>query len=193
MPKVVVENRNPRLRAKQRQELGTLRQLTVQPATRARYDKALQAFLQFLKDNRLDLPRQRDRIDALAAEYMEHLWTSGAGRGLASDTLAALQDQDPRLKGQLQTSWRLLKTWHTHETPSRAPPFPEYILHCLVGWALMQQNFSFAVSLLVGFLLNSQDRRTTDNRKTPYLLFRTERGGRYHPGLHQRRETNGYC
>ena len=151
MPKVVVENRNPRLRAKQRQELGTLRQLTVQPATRARYDKALQAFLQFLKDNRLDLPRQRDRIDALAAEYMEHLWISGAGRGLASDTLAALQDQDPRLKGQLQTSWRLLKTWHTHEIPSRAPPFPEYILHCLVGWALMQQNFSFAVSLLVGF------------------------------------------
>ena len=151
MPKVVLENRNPRVRAQQRQALGTLKELTVQPATRARYDKALTAFLQFLQQNQLKLPFCRDKIDPLAAEYMEHLWVTGAGRGLASDTLAALQDQDPRLKGQLQLSWRLLKTWHTHEIPSRAPPFPEYILHCLVGWALTKHNFNFAVSLLVGF------------------------------------------
>lgn len=151
MPKVVLENRNPQKRALQRQQLGTLRHLTVQPATRARYERALTAFLQFLKDNKLTLPYQRDRLDPLAAEYLEHLWFSGAGRGLASDTLASLQDRDPRLRGQLQISWRLLKTWHSHEIPSRAPPFPEYILHCLVGWALLRSKFSFAVSLLVGF------------------------------------------
>ena len=151
MPKVVIENRDPQIRAQQRQQLGTLRQLTVQPATRARYDKALTAFLQFLRNNNLQLPTQRDRIDCLAAEYLEHLWCTGAGRGLASDTLAALQDQNPRLKGLLQTSWRLLKTWHAHEIPNRAPPFPEYILHCLVGWALLKKDLSFAVSLLVGF------------------------------------------
>lgn len=151
MPKVVLENKNPRVRAQERQKLGTLRQLTVQPATRARYDKALSSFLQFLKHNNLTLPYQRDRLDPLAAEYIEHLWVTGAGRGLASDTLASLQDQDPRLRGQLQSSWRLLKTWHSHEIPNRAPPFPEYILHCLVGWALLRSNFNFAVSLLVGF------------------------------------------
>ena len=151
MPKPVLENRKPRIRAIQRQQLGTLRQLTVQPATRARYDRALTAFLQFLKRNQLQLPFKRDLIDPLAAEYLEHLWFTGAGRGLASDTLAALQDHDPRLRGHLQVSWRLLKTWHSHEIPGRAPPFPEYILHCLVGWALMRQNFNFAVSLLVGF------------------------------------------
>ena len=151
MPKVIVESRNPQLRAKQRQQLGKLKELTVQPATRLRYNKALDQFLLFLKESRLQLPRQRDRVDALAAEYLEHLWFSGKGRGLASDTLASLQDQDPRLKGQLQLSWRLLKTWHTHEIPSRAPPFPEQVLHCLVGWGLMQKQFGFAVSLLVGF------------------------------------------
>ena len=151
MPRRVVESRDPKVRAQQRRQLGTLKELTVQPATRVRYDKAVAAFLQFLQDNHLQLPRQRDRIDALAAEYLEHLWVTGAGRGLASDTLAGLQDQDQRLKGMLQTSWRLLKTWHTHEIPCRAPPFPEYVLHCLVGWALLKQQFSFAVSLMVGF------------------------------------------
>ena len=151
MSKVVLENKDPRTRAQQRQKLGTLKQLTVQPATRARYDKAIDAFLKFLTSNKLQLPYQRERIDALAAEYLEHLWCTGAGRGLASDTLAALQDQDPRLRGLLQTSWRLLKTWHSHEIPSRAPPFPEFILQCLVGWSLFQGHFSFAVSLMVGF------------------------------------------
>ena len=86
MPKVVLENKDPKVRAQQRRLLGTLRQLTVQPATRQRYDKALSAFLKFLHDNQLVLPRQRDQIDGLAAEYLEHLWVTGAGRGLASDT-----------------------------------------------------------------------------------------------------------
>ena len=111
----------------------------------------MSGFLGFLQDNNLALPRQSDKVDNLSAEYLEHLWLTGAGRGLASETLAALQDQDPRLKGLLQSSWRLLKTWHSHEIPSRAPPFPEYILHCLVGWSLMRGEFTFAVSLLVGF------------------------------------------
>eukprot|EP00438_Fugacium_kawagutii_P034016 Skav211231 [mRNA] locus=scaffold934:398339:399409:- [translate_table: standard] len=151
MPRAVLEQRNPQTRAEQRRALGTLRSLTVQPSTRKRYDKALDLFLTFLHDNLLQLPRQRARIDPLAAEYLEHLWWTGAGRGLASDTLAALQDQDPCLKHQLQISWRLLRTWHTHEIPCRAPPFPEYILHCLAGWALMRQEYSFAVSLVIGF------------------------------------------
>ena len=35
-------------RAKMRRELGTLRDLTVQPATKRRYDKASEAFFAFL-------------------------------------------------------------------------------------------------------------------------------------------------
>ena len=170
MPKVVLENRDPTLRAQQRRQLGTLRQLTVQPATRARYNRALTSFLQFLRDSDLTLPRQRDRIDPLAAEYLEHLWFTGAGRALASDTLAALQDHDPRLKHQLQISWRLLKTWHTYEIPSRAPPFPEQILHCLVGWALMKNHFSFAVSLLVGFYAMLRTGELLSLKKTDFSL-----------------------
>lgn len=110
MPKVLLEQKTPQTRAQQRRALGTLRSLTVQPSTRRRYDRALDVFLTFLHDNDLTLPKQRLKIDALAAEYLEYLWSSGQGRGLASDSLAALQDQDPRLKGNLQLSWRLLRT-----------------------------------------------------------------------------------
>ena len=49
-------------------------------------------------------------FDDMLSDYIEHLWASGEGRALASDTVAALQDAEPHLKGKLQFTWRLLKT-----------------------------------------------------------------------------------
>ena len=84
-------------------------------------------------------------------DYLEHLWSEGEGRATANNFLAALQDFDPKLKGHLQISWRLMKTWTTNEIPNRAPPLTESILKAMVGWAIFHQHFSFALSLLVGF------------------------------------------
>ena len=151
MPKRILEGATQQDRAKQRKKLGTLRQLTVQPATRARYDKAMSSFLRFLRINDLKLPTQRQALDPLVCEYLEHLWSSGQGRALASDTVASLQDHDPKLRGNLQGAWRLLKTWSINEIPNRAPPLPAHVLQAMVGWALFHQHLSFAVSLLVGF------------------------------------------
>ena len=151
MPKRFLEGATQAERATQRQKLGTLKELTVQPATRARYSKAVDGFLSFLNDNGLVLPKQRTKLDVLVCEYLEYLWSHGFGRALASDTLAGLQDHDPKLKGQLQAAWRLLKTWHVNEVPNRAPPLPEHVLHAMVGWAFFHQHFSFGVSLLLGY------------------------------------------
>ena len=151
MPKRILEGATQQQRATQRRKLGTLRQLTVQPATRARYDKAINTFLQFLRTNQLTLPTQRQALDPLVCEFLEHLWASGQGRALASDTVAGLQDQDPKLRGQLPGAWRLLKTWSINEIPNRAPPLPAHVLQAMVGWALFHNHFSFAVSLLIGF------------------------------------------
>lgn len=151
MPKRVLEGRTTAERVKQRRTLGTLKQFTVQPATKQRYNKAVDKFLFFLQHNDLELPRQRYLLDAYVCEYLEHLWATGAGRALASDTVAGLQDDDPRLKGQLPGAWRLLKTWATNEIPNRAPPLPVHVLHALVGWAFFHQHVTFGVSLLVGF------------------------------------------
>lgn len=151
MSKRFLEGHSPTERAKQRKTLGTLRQLTVQPSTRVRYDKAVNLFLQFLKDNQLVLPRVREHLDSLVCDYLEHLWASGSGRALASDTLAGLQDFDVKLRGNLAGAWRLMKTWSLNEIPNRAPPLPEHVLQAMCGWAIFHQHLSFAISLMVGF------------------------------------------
>ena len=146
-----VEGRTKDDRAKTRKDLGSLKSLTVQPKTRARYDNARQLFYKFLRKEGLEIPRTREALDGLVGEYLEHLWSSGEGRGLASDTLASLQDFDPTLRGRLVISWRLLKAWHVNEIPNRAPPIPEIILQAILGWAIFHEHHLFALSVAVCF------------------------------------------
>ena len=149
--KARLEGRDKEERKKIRKEMGSLQSLTVQPATRKRYTAAVDKFLQFLNREGLALPTCRSKLDILTAEYMEFLWQNGEGRALASDTVAGLQDHDPCLKGKLVCTWRLLKVWHTHEVPNRAPPIPERVLHAMVGYCLFHNKHLYALSLLVGF------------------------------------------
>eukprot|EP00438_Fugacium_kawagutii_P006828 Skav227026 [mRNA] locus=scaffold456:236256:249187:+ [translate_table: standard] len=121
------------------------------PATRRRYDLAVDGFLGFLRREGLRLPANKAHMDPLVCEYIEELWSSGQGRALACDTLAGLQDQQPNLKHLLPGAWRLLKTWHVNEVPNRAPPLPEHVVHAMVGYAHFHGHHAFAVSLLVGF------------------------------------------
>ena len=57
------------------------------------------------------------------------------------------------LRGQLQTTWRLLKTWprQLNEMPNRAPPFPLVILEALIGYGLFKEDYRFSLSLSIGF------------------------------------------
>eukprot|EP00438_Fugacium_kawagutii_P018433 Skav226165 [mRNA] locus=scaffold2279:87554:93841:+ [translate_table: standard] len=146
-----VEGRDRASRQRIRQELGPLRQLTVQPKTRARYSRALDKFFGYLQERDLQLPRRKALLDPLISDYVEFLWSSGEGRSLASDSIAALQDRDPSIKGCLSGSWRLLKTWNAHEIPNRAPPLTEEALQTLAGHALFNDRHAFALSLLLGF------------------------------------------
>lgn len=146
-----LEGRSRRERQKVRQNLGTLKSLTIQPRTRARYDKAKKRFYAYLDFNHLELPTQRAQMDTLMCDYLEELWSSGEGRALASDTLAALQDASPKLRGNLPASWRLLKAWHVNEIPNRAPPFPEKVLQALTGYFIFHNKATMALSVLLGF------------------------------------------
>jgi len=152
MPKrKILEGAEVSDRAKQRQELGRLSDLTVQPATRKRYRKATDAFFSFLRTGRLGIPTRRDQFDLLLCDYLEHLWSTGIGRGQANDTVAGLQDLQPNLRHHLPGAWRLLKTWAINEVPNRAPPLPEQVVHAMAGWGFFHGHNSFAVSLLIGF------------------------------------------
>ena len=146
-----LEGRTKQQRQKIRKQMGPLKSLTLQPRTRARYDKAKGKFYAYLDYNSLELPSQKALLDGLLCDYLEYLWSAGEGRALASDTLAALQDVSPRIKGSIPGAWRLLRTWHANEIPNRAPPFPERILHAMVGYFLFHEQPRMALSLLLGF------------------------------------------
>ena len=138
-------------RRKERQELGSLRSLTVQPKTKARYQQGLDRFFEYLASEGLQLPKKRDHMDDVVSDYLEYLWSDGEGRAVANNFMAALQDFDPKLKGALPGSWRLLKTWTTHEVPNRAPPLTESLINAMAGWAFFNEKLSFGLSLLLAF------------------------------------------
>ena len=146
-----VEGRTKSDRIAVRKKLGPLQTLTVQSRTKVRYERSRMRFYQFLKHEGIVLPRRRQDLDPILSEFIEFLWSSGEGRALANDTAARLQDKDPKLKGLLPNSWRLLRTWSINEIPNRAPPFPEAVVQALAGWALGRQDVAFALSLLLGF------------------------------------------
>ena len=179
MPRSIVESRDKEARAKARQQLGSLKSLTIQPSTRKRYDKALTRFFDYLKYNSISLPKEVLLMDSLVSEYIEHLWASGEGRALASDTVAGLQDTQPRLKGHMPTVWRLLKAWNSNEIPCRAPPLPIEVLEAMVGYAQFKGWFQFGLSLLLAFhgllrtgeMLALQQKQVTVNSPTGKVLI----------------------
>ena len=146
-----VEGRTKQDRIAVRKRLGPLQSLTVQSRTKERYANARKKIYAFLHHEGFVIPHKRQDLDVLLSEFIEHLWSSGEGRSLANDAVAGLQDKDPRLRGLLPSSWRLLKTWSLNEIPNRAPPIPEKVLHAMVGYAIQSNNLAFGVSLLVGF------------------------------------------
>ena len=146
-----MEGRSKAERQATRAQLGSLQQLTVQPKTRERYNRAIDRFHEYLSTNEITLPYKRIFLDPIVSDYLEFLWSQGEGRSLASDTLAGLQDKDPHIKGHLANSWRLLKTWVSNEIPCRAPPLTEVALQTLVGHSLFACQPVFALSLLLAF------------------------------------------
>lgn len=151
MPKRLLEKATEEERAKQRKAIGSLKSLTVQPVTRQRYQEARELFYKWLESENLTMAHTAFYLDLQVSDYLEYLWSQGKGRTTGSNLLAGLQDAQPHLKGKLKSSWRLMKTWVTHEVPNRAPPMSLEVLHLLVGYALFRNEHSFALSLLLGF------------------------------------------
>ena len=146
-----LEGRTKQERKAVRKNLGSLKSLTVQSTTKARYAAARKKFYEYLQKFNLSLPTKREHLDGIVEDYIEYMWSEGEGRALISDTLAGLQDHDAKLRGCLPGSWRLLRTWVNNEIPARAPPMPEIVLQSMVGWALFHKKEAFASSLLLGF------------------------------------------
>lgn len=147
----IVAGRTRHERKAARKDLGSLKANTVSPRTLQRYDSALRAFYLFCQVRRQRIPDDSSYLDSLFSEYIEHLWEEGEGLSLATDGLSGLQDLRPNLKGTLQSSWRLVKTWQRREVPQRAPPLPEQVLQVLCGYFLHRNMPNLALALEVAF------------------------------------------
>lgn len=134
-----------------RKKLGPLQTLTVQTRTKVRCEAAREQFYAFLRTNQLVLPRKIQDLDPLVSEFIEHLWATGEGRSKANDTVAGLQDKNPKIRGCLPSSWRLLKIWSSTEIANRAPPLPEGVLLAMAGHALLNDQREFSLRLLIWF------------------------------------------
>ena len=130
--------------------MGPLRNLTVQSKTRARYNKAMERYRNFLREETdliLEMPR---------AKTMSFHTTSNTSGRLARVGLSpVIPSRRFRtfihfLRGHLPSAWRLLKTWSSNELPNRAPPLPLDALHVLTGYALFIDKPLFALSLAPG-------------------------------------------
>ena len=149
--KKIVEGRSKQQRKAVRKNLGKLKDLTVQPRTKQRYELCLQQFFDWLTGEGLTLPKRVTDMDLLVSDYLEHLWATGEGKSVANNTLAALQDRDPNLRRKLPGSWRLMKAWLTAEIPNRAAPMTLALLDALCGWSVMKGCPEFGLSLRVAF------------------------------------------
>ena len=97
--KLHVEGKDKATRQQQRRALGPLRNLAVQPATRARYDKALEKFRTYLQEESRRFPDDPSILDFWLSRYIESLWESGEGRALACDTIASTKTTNLLLRG----------------------------------------------------------------------------------------------
>ena len=105
-----------------RQRLGKLRDLTIAPKTRIRYDRAVGAFFKWCELAEVDQFEENAELIDLTEEFVEMAWEEGEPRATACDTLCGLQFYVPNLKGKLLGAWRLCKAWQKQELPTRAPP-----------------------------------------------------------------------
>eukprot|EP00438_Fugacium_kawagutii_P002577 Skav219265 [mRNA] locus=scaffold1380:77928:89294:- [translate_table: standard] len=138
-------------RKEERQKVGRLSAQVVQDQTRRRYHQSYASFLAFHQlAFHFQLP-PAEELDQLVAEYIESLWDDGAPKAQASYALAAIQFFRPPTKHQLVWSWKLVKTWHQIELPTRATPLTPDLLMSLAGQCFLWNQSRMGWLLVLGF------------------------------------------
>ena len=121
-PKQVLGHAHPALRIAERSKIGKLRDAIIQPATLVKYQSALAYFFHFLDAGGLELPSDRDDLDDVVSDCIEHMWETGEPRALCGNLLSSIPFHSPGLHGRLKGSWKLYQVWGQKEIPTRAPP-----------------------------------------------------------------------
>ena len=132
-------------------KIGTLRENTVGLKARKRYNSAMSTFYAFCQSRKVLIPDKGDSLDEIFSDFIEFLWECRDSLSLVTDALSGLQDLRPHLRGHLNLSWRLVKTWQRLEIPHRVPPLPEDLLHAMCGYFLNLGDAQMSLALETAF------------------------------------------
>ena len=116
-----------------------LRDFSISPKTRARYEQAVGKILPYL-----EAQKDLTQLDDIVSEWVELRWTLGESVNSIADTLSGLHFYWPQVRGLLRESWRLFKQWRRIEAPSRAPPLTVLLVKAIVSRAVQKGDLSFA-------------------------------------------------
>ena len=137
-------------RRDERADIGKLSDLVVKPGTLAKYHQHFNQFHDWAEGNGYPLNSSLE-VDTAAAQFVEALWADGCGRAEASYLLASIQYMCPSLRHSLPLSWRLVKTWHKHELPTRAVPLDAATALAYAGLFWVWGEHRLSAGILLGF------------------------------------------
>ena len=78
-------------RRRLRREAGSLRDLTITPKTRIRYNSAVEKFFKWLTFTGRPCGSCVEEFDSLLCVYLEYLWKHGDSKSWANDVCSGLQ------------------------------------------------------------------------------------------------------
>ena len=138
-------------RRRLRREAGSLRDLTITPKTRMRYNSAVEKLSKWLHFTGRPCGACVEEFDSLLCVYLEYLWKQGDSKSWANDVCSGLQHFIPSLRTHLGGSWRLLRAWGKIEIPNRACPMTPLVVQAFLGLALEELHLQDALVLSLCF------------------------------------------
>ena len=132
--------------------LGHLKFKGINPKTARLYRKEIAKFFRHLESSSILLPTDNACLDAILAEYINHLYQEGDSISHAGWLLSGLRRFLPSLKGHLPTSSQYYSNWVRGHLPSRAVPIPWGVLKALVATAWKLEHYDIGLCLLLGFV-----------------------------------------
>ncbi len=133
MPRVVRAANTKAERRAERSRVGPLSQQIVNSQTVSRYESSFASFLSFCGKSKAQLEFDVSQLDALMAQYVEHLWKDGEPKSYANYAVASLQHMVPSCRRHLTLSWKLVGTWNKLEFPIRATPLSPDLAMAFAG------------------------------------------------------------
>ena len=132
--------------------LGHLKFKGINPKTARLYRKEVQKFFQHLESCNIEIPPDSASLDAILAEYINHLYQEGDSISHAGWLMSGFRRFIPSLKGHLPTASQYYSNWVRDHLPSRAVPMPWSVLKALVATAWRFEHFDLGLCLLLGFV-----------------------------------------